>query len=102
MSTWRQAGGRVVLAARPVRPVPPVGLASSSPRAASEKEAAGGLTMARTGSPSGGPVRRVAILGRMIQLGRGRRPPDAAPEATAPGHERRIKALEERIDQLEA
>ncbi len=58
--------------------------------------------MASTGNPSGGPVRRVAILGRMVQLGRGRRGPDAASEATAAGHERRIKALEERIDQLEA
>ncbi len=57
--------------------------------------------MASTGNPSGGPVRRVAILGRVIQLGRGRRAPDAAPQAPE-GHERRIEALEERIDQLEA
>ena len=56
--------------------------------------------MAGTGNPSGGSVRRVAILGRVVQLGRGRRPPDAARQA--PGHERRIEALEERIDQLEA
>jgi hypothetical protein len=57
--------------------------------------------MASTGNPSGGPVRRVAILGRVVQLGRGRRGPDAAPQAPA-GHERRIEALEERVDQLEA
>jgi hypothetical protein len=54
--------------------------------------------MAGTGNPSGRPVRRVAILGRVAQLGRGRR----APDATATGHERRIEALEKRIDQLEA
>jgi hypothetical protein len=58
--------------------------------------------MASTGNPSGGPVRRVAILGRVVQLGRGRRAPDAAPQAPDGGHERRIQALEERIDQLEA
>jgi hypothetical protein len=58
--------------------------------------------MASTGDPSGGPVRRVAILGRVVQLGRGRRPPGAAPQAPAAGHERRIEALEQRIDQLEA
>jgi hypothetical protein len=57
--------------------------------------------MASTGNPSGGPVRRVAILGRVVQLGRGRRAPDAPPQAPA-GHERRIEALEERIDKLEA
>jgi hypothetical protein len=59
-------------------------------------------TMASTGNPSGGPVRRVAILGRVVQLGRRRRAPDAAPQAAAAGHERRIEALEERVDQLEA
>jgi hypothetical protein len=58
--------------------------------------------MANTGNPSGGPVRRVAILGRVVQLGRRRRAPDAAPQAAAAGHERRIEALEERVDQLEA
>jgi hypothetical protein len=57
--------------------------------------------MASTGNPSRGPVRRVAILGRVVQLGRGRRAPDAASETPA-GHERRIEALEERIDRLEA
>lgn len=56
--------------------------------------------MASAGNPSGGPVRRVAILSRVVQLRRGRRAPDAARQA--PGHERRIEALEERIDQLEA
>jgi len=56
--------------------------------------------MASTGNPSGGPVRRVAILGRVVQLRRGRRAPDAGLQAA--GHERRIEALEKRIDQLEA
>jgi hypothetical protein len=57
--------------------------------------------MASTGNPSRGPVRRVAILGRVVQLGRGRRAPDAASQAPVE-HERRIEALEERIDRLEA
>jgi hypothetical protein len=57
--------------------------------------------MASTGNPSGGPVRRVAILGRVVQLSRRRRAPDAR-EAAAAGHERRIETLEERVDQLEA
>jgi hypothetical protein len=58
--------------------------------------------MPSSGNPSGGPVRRVAILGRVVQLGRGRRAQDAAPEAAAAGHERRIEVLEKRVDQLEA
>jgi hypothetical protein len=58
--------------------------------------------MASSGNPSGGPVRRVAILSRVVQLGRRRRVPDAASEAAAAGHERRIEALEERVDQLES
>jgi hypothetical protein len=58
--------------------------------------------MASTGNPSGGPARRVAILGRVVQLRRGRRAPDAARQAPAAGHERRIEVLEQRIDQLEA
>jgi hypothetical protein len=58
--------------------------------------------MASSGNPRGGPVRRVAILGRVVQLGRGRRAQDAAPQAHDAGHERRIEALEGRIDQLEA
>jgi hypothetical protein len=58
--------------------------------------------MASSGNPSGERVRRVTILGRVVQLRRGRRPPDAAPLAPAAGHERRIEALEERVDQLEA
>jgi predicted NBD/HSP70 family sugar kinase len=58
--------------------------------------------MASTGDPSGGAGRRTAILGRVIQLGRGRRAPDAAAQAAAAGHERRIEVLEERVDQLEA
>jgi hypothetical protein len=57
--------------------------------------------MASTGDPSGGAGRRTAILGRVVQLGRGRRPTDAA-QAPAAGHERRIEVLEERVDQLEA
>jgi hypothetical protein len=43
----------------------------------------------------------VAILGRVVQLGRGRRAPDASARGAA-GNERRIEALEERIDRLEA
>ena len=43
----------------------------------------------------------MAILGRVVQLGRGRRAPDAASQAPA-APERRIEALEERIDRLEA
>ena len=58
--------------------------------------------MASTGDPGGGAGRRTAILGRVIQLGRGRRAPDAAAQAAAAGHERRIEVLEERVDQLEA
>jgi hypothetical protein len=58
--------------------------------------------MASSGNQRGGPVRRLAILGRVVQGGRGRRAQDAAPQAPAAGHERRIEALEERIDQLEA
>jgi hypothetical protein len=58
--------------------------------------------MASTGDPSGGPVRRVAILGRVVQLGRGRRVQGAVAQAPAAGYERRIEALEERIGQLEA
>ena len=58
--------------------------------------------MASSGNPSGGPVRRVAIFGRVVQLRRGRRAPDAAPQAPAAEDERRIEALEERVDQLEA
>jgi hypothetical protein len=58
--------------------------------------------MASTGNPSGEPVRRVAILSRVVQLRRGRRAPDAAPEAPGAEHERRIETLEGRVDQLEA
>ena len=58
--------------------------------------------MARTGNPSGGPARRLAVFGRVVQLGRGRRTSDATPQAPDAGHERRIQALEGRIDQLEA
>lgn len=58
--------------------------------------------MASTGDPSGGAVRRTAILGRVVQLGRGRRAPDPATQAPAAGHERRIEVLEGRVDQLEA
>ncbi len=58
--------------------------------------------MASTGNPSGGLARRRAILGRVVQLGRGRRASDAAYQAPDPEHERRIEALEGRIDQLEA
>jgi hypothetical protein len=58
--------------------------------------------MASAGNPSGGPARRLAILGRVVQLRRGRRASDAGPQAPDAGHERRIQALEGRIDQLEA
>ena len=56
--------------------------------------------MASSGDRSGGAGRRTAILGRVVQLGRGRRASDAG--AQAAGHERRIELLEERVDQLEA
>jgi hypothetical protein len=58
--------------------------------------------MASSGNPSGGPVRRLAMLGRVVQVRRGRRASDAASQAPDAGHERRIQALEGRIDQLEA
>jgi hypothetical protein len=58
--------------------------------------------MASTGNPSGGGRRRAEILGRVVQLGRGRRAQDAAPGVADAGAERRIDALEKRIDQLEA
>jgi hypothetical protein len=58
--------------------------------------------MASSGNPSGGPVRRLAVFGRVVQLRRGRRASDAASQAADAGHERRIQALEGRIDQLEA
>jgi hypothetical protein len=58
--------------------------------------------MASTGDPSRPVGRRAAILGRVVQLGRGRRAGDAAAQAPAAGHERRIEVLEERVDQLEA
>jgi hypothetical protein len=54
--------------------------------------------MASTGDPGG----RAAILGRVVQLGRGRRAADTAGQAPAAGHEWRIEVLEERVDQLEA
>jgi hypothetical protein len=58
--------------------------------------------MASSGNPSGGPVRRLAILGRVVQVRRGRRASEAAPQAPDAGHERRIQALEGRIDRLES
>jgi hypothetical protein len=58
--------------------------------------------MASSGNPRGGAVRRVAILTRVVELGRGRRASDAAPQAPDAGHERRMEALERRVDQLEA
>ena len=57
--------------------------------------------MASTGNPSGGSA-RLTVLGRVLQLRRGRRASDAAPQVPDAGHESRITALEERIDQLEA
>jgi hypothetical protein len=58
--------------------------------------------MASTGNPSRGRLRRVEIFGRIAQLGRGKPAQDAAPVAADAGHVRRIEALEERVDQLEA
>ena len=58
--------------------------------------------MASSGHPRGRAVRRVAVLSRVVQLGRGRRASDAASQAPDAGHERRIQALEGRVDQLEA
>ena len=58
--------------------------------------------MASTGNPSGGPARRLAILGRVVQVRRGRRASDATARAPDAGHERRIQALEGRIDRLES
>jgi hypothetical protein len=57
--------------------------------------------MANSGNARGA-VRRVAILTRVVQLGRGRRSSDAASQAPDAGHERRIEVLEGRVDQLEA
>jgi hypothetical protein len=59
-------------------------------------------SMASTGNPSGGPARPLAMLERVVQLGRGRRASDAASQAPDAGQERRIEALERRVDQLEA
>ena len=72
---------------------------SSSLRAAVEKEAAGGFDHGESGNPRRRPVRRVAMLGPgVVQLGRGRRAQDAAPQAPDAANERRIEALEKRID----
>ena len=57
--------------------------------------------MANSGNAPGAG-RRVAILTRVVQLGRGRRASDAASQTPDAGHERRIQALERRLDQLEA
>jgi hypothetical protein len=57
--------------------------------------------MANAGNPNGGSARRLAILGRVAQLSRGRRASDAAPHAPDAGHERRIEILEGRVEQLE-
>lgn len=58
--------------------------------------------MASSGDPRGPAGRRAAILGRVVQLGRGRRAADADAQALAAGHEQRIEVLEQRVDQLEA
>jgi len=57
--------------------------------------------MATAGNPNGGPARRLAILGRIAQLSRGRRAADAIPQAADARYERRIEVLEGRVDQLE-
>jgi hypothetical protein len=55
--------------------------------------------MASLGDRSGADGRRTRLLDRVAQLGRRRRAADLA--APANGQERRIEALEERVDQLE-
>ena len=56
--------------------------------------------MANSGNARGAE-RRVAILTRVVQLGRGRRGSDAASRVPDAGHARRIEVLEGRVDQLE-
>ena len=56
--------------------------------------------MAILGDRSGAGGRRTRLLDRVAQLGRGRRAADLAGPADAQA--RRIEALEERVDQLEA
>jgi hypothetical protein len=58
--------------------------------------------MGTAGNPNGGPARRLAILGRIAQLSRGRPAADATPQAPDARYERRIEVLEGRVDQLEA
>ena len=55
--------------------------------------------MASLGDRSGAGGRRTRLLDRVAQVGRGRRAADLAGPADA--QERRIEALEERVDQLE-
>jgi hypothetical protein len=58
--------------------------------------------MANAGNPNGGSARRLAILGRIAQLSRGRPAADASPQARDARYERRIEVLEGRVAQLEA
>jgi cell division protein FtsB len=58
--------------------------------------------MASSGDPSGTAGRGGGILGRVVQLARGRPAAGAAAQAPAAAHERRIEVLEDRVDQLEA
>jgi hypothetical protein len=68
-----------------------------------EREAAGGCDQWRVPAiQAGGRCGVLAILTRVVQLGRGRRASDAASQAPDAGHERRIEVLEGRVDQLEA
>jgi hypothetical protein len=46
--------------------------------------------------------RRAGILGRVVQLTRGRRAAGVAAQEPVAGHERRIQVLEHRVDELEA
>jgi hypothetical protein len=55
--------------------------------------------MASLGDRSEADARRSGLLDRVSQLGRGRR---GAAQAPADAQARRIEALEERVDQLEA
>jgi len=58
--------------------------------------------MAKPGDNTGAAGRRRELLDRVVQLGRGRRAAGQPGPEPADDQERRIRTLEERIDQLEA
>lgn len=58
--------------------------------------------MATPEDRGGAAARGVGLLDRVVQLGRRRRAADAGAQEPPDDHQRRIHALEERIDQLEA